>query len=216
MPGQPSSPEWLWPITLGTIACVAVGVVWGIASLTLAILASVSVLLANRRRRGFWEAFAVLVLAVVIVSAIMVLSARAGFLPYGLESFAALTTMRFLLVEVAPLAGALLILAAPEMVACRPVGASLVVAYGAALLGALVAFLGGAITSIGIHSLVADAPGAFDQTWFEGALPWSALGMVVLPLVTWAGVRSRRGAPALYAAASVIAGALVSVLARVA
>ncbi len=189
------------------LACVAVGLLWGWSELALAVAASAGVILHRRRVVSLAAVLLLLASAAAVATLIGFLDERAAFRPYGLEDFVPLANMQFLLDRIAPLAGAMAVLALSVRIGGLPVRESLVVAYGAALATAVMAFIAGSFVAIGGGLMMGGQLGVIMSRLTDGV---SLAGEPVLyaapalPLLVWIGVRLRGSWPVLCAIAATL------------
>lgn len=202
----------------GAFALATLSVVLGLVfedaavELALATIALVGIALHRDQRCGYPGALLVLVAAAIAATAVVTRAVLAAFEPFGLASLAPASTITFVLAGLAPLAGSMALLAAPRAIAGPSWWASLLIAFGASILCAFASLIAAALASVAVAVLAGEDHGMIVHNIHELVAPGphAALAMVVLPLVTWAGVRINRTRalfgnwPVVYALAAVV------------
>jgi hypothetical protein len=200
-------PAWRPGVLACVLVAVGVGWAWGWPAVALAVVASAGALLHRHRAISVASVLLLIAFAASVASVIVVLDARATFLPFGLEDLAPVGTTAFLVARIAPLAGAMSVLALSVRISGLPVGASLLVAYGAALATAVTAFIAGLLVAIAGGVIAGGEFGAI-LSHLTTILPAGGAPVLyaapLLPLLIWTGVRLRGSWPVLCAIAATL------------
>jgi hypothetical protein len=202
------------PLVVG-VGCGLVGLLGDIQAssaeiLAIVIVAAAGVGLHRRSRRSYLDACLILAAATSVAAVVVTRAAATELMEFGLAHLAPATASKVVLVALAPLAGAMMLLAIPVRVGSVR---ALLTAAGIALSAAVVAILAAAMASVGVGALQTDhgmVLHGVSQLDAGALLLRLAAGLGVASAVVLAGIGINRNTrartwPVLYAGAAAVA-----------